>query len=271
MKRMVATCAIIVGYFIATVGVSQAHDFWIQPSSFEAGENESVSFSLLVGDGPQRERSQIPRRRILRYEAVAPDGARRELSGEIFDDNGSPGVRIAFAAQGLHMLVLETDNTAQSRLSASRYNEYAAAVGLTLALAERQRAGAVAREGSEIYRRCAKSIVRIGAREADVAAVSRGYELALEIVPSQIPLGEGEMSVEVILQDRPLVGALVRLHDLDADSRTVDEQTSDATGRAQFNIPHSGAWLFSVVWSVPRPLGASTDFETFFSSLSFST
>jgi uncharacterized GH25 family protein len=184
------------------------------------------------------------------------------------DRDGSLALSIAFDQPGAHMLVLETDNAAQSRLPALRFNAYVMAEGLRAVQAAREHAGRTQSEGSEIYRRCAKAIVRVGA--GDARAISRVYGLALEIVPDGEP-SAGVMSARVLFRGRRLAGALVKLTDLADDDAPLDMQTTDRRGGVTFALLRSSSWLLNVVWSTPRRRGASTDFETYFSSLAFAT
>lgn len=136
--------------------------------------------------------------------------------------------------------------------------------------AERERTGRTGVEGSEIYRRCAKTLLRVGDAPLNSRVITRRYGLALELVPEAAP-AVGEMSVRVYFRGRLLPGALVKLRDLSNDAQPQQMETSDAHGRARFVLPGAGAWMLNVVWSTPRPRGADTDFETYFSSLAFAT
>lgn len=250
---------------------AEAHDFWLQPESFSPAPRAAVSFSLEVGHGPDRRRSPIGLRRIVRFEAFAPDGARRNLLGAFRDADSSPVASATFETPGVYALVLATDNNAQSRLPAGRYNEYARAEGLTLALAQRQRSGRTRADGSEIYSRCAKTFLRVGAAPLQQSAIGRRYGLALEIVPERLPEGAGALAARIYFRDRPLSGATVKLTDLEHDQQPLQVMLTDRNGRARFTIPRSGAWLLNVVWSAPLPRRAPAEFETTFSSLAFAT
>jgi uncharacterized GH25 family protein len=266
--RSAISCALIAIVFIAAVGDADAHDFWIQASSFAVSSRQEIQLALLVGHGDERQLSQVPRRRIVRFEIAEPTGARRNLAPRLADQAGSLALSIALEREGAHMLVLETDNGAYSRLPAVSFNDYAVAEGLSLVQAARERSGRTQTDGSEIYRRCAKAIVRVG--EGDTRAITRIYGLALEIVPDNAP-DSGVVSARVLFRGHPLAGALVKLTDLDADNEPLDTELTDQHGRVRFVLPRSSSWLLNVVWSTPRPPAAATDFESYFSSLTFAT
>ena len=203
-----------------------AHDFWIQPEP---------PYSLLVGHGPYRRISPIPPSRITRFETI-----------------------------GDHLLVLETDDKAQSHLPAIRFNDYLAAEGLTPAIEERERTRRTGRDGSERYSRRAKALVGTG---PDDPLFTRRLGLTLEIVPEPSP---SALPVRIFFKDRPQAGALVKLTDLDHDEQPFETRRTDGEGRASFTLPKKGSWLLNVIWTEVLGPAAETDFATVFSSLSFS-
>ncbi|HEX4340615.1 MAG TPA: hypothetical protein VH062_32125 [Polyangiaceae bacterium] len=66
-----------------------------------------------------------------------------------------------------------------------------------------------------------------------------------------------------------MMGALVKLTNLEHDSSPLEVMLTDHDGRASFTMPSSGRWLLNVIWTRPLPASEETDFETVFSSLSF--
>jgi uncharacterized GH25 family protein len=250
-----------------------AHDFWLQPARFWTAAQAQTSITLQVGHGATRQRSQIPQRRIIRFEVIVPSGTSTDLRGALHLGAESDDASMMLQAPGAHVIVLQTDNRAQSRLPAVRFNEYLAAEGLTSALAERRRTGRTDAEGTERYSRLAKAIVQVGAPGADAQGQATArIGLPLEIVLEQSPYAAPRattLPVRVYFEGSPLAGALVKLTDLDNDSEPLEVRRADAQGRALFIMPGGGRWLLNVVWTKPLPDSDEMDFETFFSSLSF--
>lgn len=264
MRRSILALALLVAPPAA------AHDFWIQPAQFWLDRPGPTSLTLQVGHGAEHQRSQIRAGRITRLAAIAPDGGARDLRAALHIGDESDAA-FGLTGEGAHVLVLETDDHAQSHLPASRYNAYLAEEGLTpvaLARAQAHRTGA---EGSESYLRAAKAIIQVGQR-GDQGRATQPLGLPLEIVPERSPYAlprATNLPVRVLLRGRPLPGALVKLTDLDHDASPVGTSRTDADGRAVFPLPGSGLWQLNVVWSEPRPEGAETEYETTFSSLAF--
>ena len=253
--------------------LARAHDFWLQPAEFRIADAMPVPFTLQVGHGASRQRSQIPLRRIERLDAIAADGSTQDLRARLRLGGERDDGDFALDESGAHVLVLETDDKAESHLPAIRFNDYLRAEGLTPALQERARTKRMDADGAENYRRVAKAIVEVGARaDASDDAITRPLGLPLEIVPERNPYATphaARLPVRVLYEHRPLAGALVKLTDLGNDAEPVEMHVTDMQGRADFALPQAGEWLLNVVWTKPRPAGENTDFETVFSSLAF--
>lgn len=250
-----------------------AHDFWIQPDVYQATSPATVPFTLQVGHGSARQRSPIGARRIVRLDAVAPDGSLRDLRDDMHPGAPDSDGSATFATAGTYVLALVTDDRAQSHLPALRFNDYLAAEGLAPALAQRAQTRRTHANGSENYGRRAKAIVQIGESCTHLAApATAALGMTLEIVPEENPcaLAPGDaLPVRVMYAGQPLEGALLKLTDLADDAQPVATRRTGAGGHAAFAIPAAGAWLLNVVWTRPLPDGGETDFETTFASLSF--
>ena len=264
MRRSILTLALL------AAAPAAAHDFWIHPAQFRLDRPGSTTLTLHVGHGGEHQRSQIRAGRIRRFSAMAPDGEEHDLRAALHIGDDSDAA-FGLTGEGAHVLVLETDDHAQSHLPASRYDAYLAEEGLTPVALVRAQANRSGAEGSETYRRAAKAIIQVG-QGGDQGQASRPLGLPLEIVPERSPYAlprATNLPVRVLLHGRPLSGALLKLTDLDHDASPVATTRTDAEGRAAFALPGSGVWQLNVVWSEPRPEGSETEYETTFSSLTF--
>jgi hypothetical protein len=228
-----------------------------------------VPITLQVGHGDQRQRSAIPPRRIVRFDAVAPDGSRRDLAAGLHPGAAADDGVLALPAPGVWVVALQSDNHGQSHQPAARFNAYLAAEGLTPALAARRAAHREAADGSERFVRAAKALVRTG---PGGGAATTPVGLPLEIVPEADPYAAdrgAHLPVRVLYLGRPLAGARIELTDLAHDAAPAEVRRTDRAGRAVFAMPTAGDWLLNVVWTRPLPPTDEVDFETVFSSLSF--
>ena len=256
-------------------GGCTAHDFWIQPTRFWVQPDIVTAMTLQVGHGPYRQRSPIAATRITRFDAIGPTGSLLDLRPRLHPGNGPEDGNFQLQAPGTYLLVLETDNKAQSHLPALRFNDYLQVEGLTPALKQRIKTKRMETDGSECYSRRAKVLVQAGGPDpASIPqqAITQPVGLPLEIVPEQNPYSEprpADLTVRVLYEGRPLARALVKLTELEHDSAPFETQLTDAAGRAVFHMPSEGTWLLNVIWTKPLPRTRETDFETIFSSLSF--
>jgi uncharacterized GH25 family protein len=266
--------ALLFGSFaFSTVSFADAHEFWLQPVEYWTSSDGLTAITLQVGHGPFRQRSPIPPRRITQFEAIAPEGATMDLRQSLHTGGTSDDAAFLLKNQGTYILVLQTDDQAQTHLPAIRFNDYLEVEGLTPALEQRARLGRMNEDGSERYSRCAKALVHVGSLDEESEGdVTKPVGLPLEIVPETNPYATQRASalpVRVFFTGHPLAGALVKLTDLENDASTYESHRTSPDGRAMFVMPTSGKWLLNVIWTQPSPPGDEADFETTFSSLSF--
>ena len=266
--------ALLLGLLVgAHASLVAAHDFWLQPSEYWITPDALTPMTLQVGHGPFRQRSPIPARRITRFQAIAPKGTVVDLHEQLRLGQPAEDGDFRFRIPGAYVLVLQTDDHAQTHLPSIRFNDYLKVEGLTPALEQRAQLNQMDRDGSERYSRCAKSIVQAGPQDVgSQGQVTKPVGLPLEIVPEANPYGvprSASLPVRVIYENRPLAGALVKLTDLNNDESPFEVHLTDHDGRANFKMPNSGSWLLNVIWTKALPRSEETDFETVFSSLSF--
>ena len=247
-----------------------AHPFWIQPQRFWLAVDATAPMTLQVGAGSERQRSQLPPRRVLRFDATAPGGEALDLRPALTLGAPSADGVLSFTRPGAYVVTLRSDANALSHLSAVRFNAYAREEGLTPALETRAAQGLLNIDASERYSRQAKALVQVGDGVAQ-DAVMRPVGLTLEIVPEVSPYASpraATLPVRVFYEGQPLAGALVKMTDLAHDAAPLEQRRTDAEGRAGFAMPGGGAWRLDVVWTKPL-VDEGVDFETVFSSLSF--
>ena len=267
-----ANKAVVLTLALCGTAVVQAHDFWVEPVSYVTAADVPIPVMLQVGHGPYRQRSPLPLRRIMRFSAIAPDATSADLRGSLHLGDAVDDGQLRLEQPGTYVVVLETDNRAQSHLPPVRFNDYLRVEGLTAVVAERERTHRMDADGSESYSRHSKALVKVGSRTAAASPVTRPVGMPLEIVPEVDPYAvpkSTSVPFHVLFEGKPLSGALVKLTNLDHDAEPVETHLTDEDGYSSFVVPDRGRWLLNVIWSKPLPVTRETDFETYFSSLSF--
>ncbi len=254
---------------LLSAGGAGAHDFWLQPRSFNPAVAQPDPITIEVGHGPFRSRWSGALDRVVLFSSLT-SGGRVDLKGAL-RPTPEQDATLSFPAPGTQMLLFES-TAALSNLPSIRYNDYAKVEGLTPALAYRAKVGQTAANGRESYSRRCKALINVGAGGKPNPWVTKPVGFTLEIVPAVDPyeLGAGQLlPVQVLYRGAPLRGALVKLTNLEFDVRPVSTHLTDSAGRASFQVPRTGDWLLNVIWTRPIKGNADADFETTFSSLTF--
>jgi hypothetical protein len=265
MRGFVAT---IIGLSLA--GTASAHDFWLQPQSWQTAPGNPLPFVVEVGHGSFRQQWGADGGHLLALNDLAHGGAVDVRP--LFKPGGEvPHLTRTFRREGLHIVSLVSTNAA-SDLPAIRFNDYIKAEGLTPAIDARTRSGVMNSNGRELYSRRAKALVQVGRpKSSDDALATRALGLTLEIVPLRNPYSLGAdhvLPIQILYEGRPLPGALVKLTSLEFDAKPLRVVRSDARGQAAFEVPPVGSWLVNVIWTKPIA-SRGADFLTTFSSLTF--
>src|SRR5258707_2128554 len=107
--------------------------------------------TLQVGHGPFRQRSPIPLRRITRFQAIAPNGMAVDLHQRLRLGQGAEDGDFRLSDPGTYVLVLQTDDDAQTHLPSIRFNDYLKVEGLTPAVQQRARLNRMEADGARRY------------------------------------------------------------------------------------------------------------------------
>jgi hypothetical protein len=239
-----------------------AHDFWIEPSTFEAAPGTAVALDLRVGEHFVGD--PVPRspERIVRFDATGP--------GAVVPADGSPGDApagiVRLPGPGVWIAAYRS-NHAFVELEATQFEDYLRMEGLDLALAERARRGESGAKSRELYSRCAKTLLRVG----DGGGADRALGLTLELVAEGDPaaLGPGaKLPIRLLYQGRALAGALVMAVPR-SDPTKVRSARSDRDGRVRFALDAEGPWLVKAVHMVRWQQDERADWESLWASLTF--
>lgn len=274
-----ASITVLLGLVIAAPAA--AHDFWLQPEAFRMAEPGPLLVQARVGHSDELSIWHTPPARIIAFHSVGPAGVTDQQS-RLYGDPTTGLLAPVLPRPGLHVLSL-TSIHAQSDLPADRFNAYVEEEGVRPILADRVMRGAMERNGREIYSRRAKSLILVGGLEgAADDHVTRPIGLTLEIIPLTNPMrsaADAAFEFEVRYRGLPLAGALVHVQRLSEHPASMAPMRTDADGRATFDpgdpgdpgdADSGGGWMLHTVWSSPISGDPRGDYDTIFSSLTFS-
>ena len=234
----------------------QAHDFWIEPSTFHPVRGVLFTAALKVGQNFTGD--AVPRSTpLIDTFAIRDANGARPVSGL---ENRDPAGYVRMEAGGA-AIIGYSSRPSSLEITSAKFAQFLREEGLEEAVP----AGAKAEEPHrEQFIRYAKSIVRMdGAPERLSSPL--GYRL--EIVPVRDPFARGPISFRVLFDQKPRVNALVTAIAHDDPSQRIQARTN---ARGEVTLPiGSGVWLVKTTSIVRAPASASVQWETLWASLTF--
>lgn len=249
MHRAAATLAAaallaagVVGAGILATGDAQAHDFWIEPSTFRPLPGATVTVGLRAGQNFVGDPVPRSARAIGQFVVRQGGGDEAIVGSENIDPAGF------FRADGQSTAVIAYRSLpTYIELPADKLEEYLRLEGLERIIELRSARGASAKPGRERFSRYAKALLT-GERTSAAAIQPIGF--TYEIVPDEDPtVGLSLFRGHVLHGGKPLAGALVvAMPHSDPSVRLA--MRSDANGAFAFTLPQSGVWLIKSVHMV---------------------
>ena len=245
-----------------------AHEFWLWSEPFSPALGSSARLTLnvgeyfvgdLVGFGAQNAAA------MRRYAA----GVNQDLSNRARSGVVRPDFRLDLPGAGAHLVAFDS-TPSQITLAADKFHAYLHEEGLDVIVQQREDAKTAAMPGRERYRRCVKTLLKVGGISDATYALRTGQRL--EILPLVDPLvkAAGEpLAFALLFDGRPIVKRLVKAWHRRDGQTIVIRAHSDASGKAVFNLPYAGPWMISVVHMIPATDTADADWDSFWGNLTF--
>lgn len=243
MKSPLKVLLLALSVFCAAA--AQAHEFWLVPHDAQSQTGDQVLFELRVGSG-------LPGKATVRIPGLVADFTATDAKGTYpvsGHDNSQVIGHLRPRAAGATVTALQT-NPAQITLSATEFEDYLREEGLDKILRQRQQNGDSTQPGSELYSRCAKTVVLVdGSSEGFDHAVG----LPLELIPLTEPLSykaNTAYHLRLLRDGQPLADTLVKAQ-LEGKKRYLLKARTDEKGEVAITLPEPGVWLFSAEDMVP--------------------
>jgi uncharacterized GH25 family protein len=230
-----------------------AHDFWIEPSSFRPELGKTFTASLLVGEDFAGD--PVPRSKTLLESFVVRDAAgERAVNGV---ENQDPAGFVKIDEAGTAVLGYRS-KPSPLQLSPEKFAQFLKEEGV--------RGVTVAKKPHrERFYRFAKALVKAGSNGPSNVTRPLGYRF--ELVPSSDPFAPKKpVQLQVVYEKKPLAGTLVTAIGRD-DGKRVSAR-SDAQGRVTLDLPR-GVWLIKAVHLVSVPPASGAEWESLWASLTF--
>lgn len=218
-----------------------AHEFWIEPSSFQPELNKSITADLLVGTdflgvSEIYVPDQIEVFALLGPMADKPIN-RTKITGRYGD---RPAATMAINKTGLYVILHQTAPVYLTYLAANKFDRFAREKGFENALSTHLDRGLSLTKITEQYQRFAKSLIAVGEAGSASMAKDRHLGLAIELVaevnPYQTPPPK-IMPIRLFFAGKPLANAQITVFTRHnpRDVESIKYQT-DTNGRTNFPL-----------------------------------
>lgn len=212
-----------------------AHEFWLMPNKFRAKINEPIYLTFYVGEdfmGDLWKRKKDKTLKLTHFTATKQVDL-TDLS--IRSDTND--ISLTFKNEGIHVLALETKNSFIA-LEAQKFNDYLKDDGIENIYALREKKGELNKPSKEFYRRCAKTLIQVGAKSDDT--FRQNTEMPLEIIPQQNPyvskIGD-KITVKVLFNGEPLLNKMIVTWNKTASVKTRQQKLrTNANGEMTFTL-----------------------------------
>ncbi len=250
--------------------VANAHDFWIEPATFQPKENDLVRVALKVGEHFKGEPVGRTPERIAKFVAMNANESTDVIGSEGHDPAGM------FRAKKPGVYVIGYRSTeSYIELKAEDFEAYLKEEGIDEVSKLRKERGESDKPGREGYSRAVKSLVNVG--PAASSGFDQSLDFPLELFPESNPytLKVGsELGVRLTFNKKPLANALIVAMPKDKPD---EEQSlrSDSQGHVSFKMERPGMWMIKTVHMFPDPPrnrdeGAKDpDWQSLWASLTF--
>jgi uncharacterized GH25 family protein len=244
----------------------QAHEFWMQPDKFVFQVGETAKVNFMVGENFVGERWKVNAQRFLRFDHHAVN----YTEGLIEQLNTGEGnnLEVKLTQAGSHLFVMQSTN-AFIELEAEKFNDYLKEDGLEDVLAFRQKNNQMEKPAKEYYARCAKLLLKAGAKSDDTYKKVIG--LPLEIVPENDPYRAktgDHLTFKVLFEGKPLPFTMVKVWNRKDGTTFMQNIYTKKDGTIDTRLSNTGSWMVSCVKMVPsREEGA--EWQSYWASFVF--
>jgi uncharacterized GH25 family protein len=244
---------------------AQAHDFWIEPSTFTPRPGELVTLRLLVGERLAGEALPRSDAMITSFVVTGPDGTQPVRGRDGFD----PAGMVTLAKPGLHVVGYRS-RASHVELEPGKFASYLETEGLQQIASLRAARGDTDKPAKERFSRCAKALLVAGPSAAQGKDAPLGLTLELVAEKSPAALAPGDaLPLRLTYDGQPIAGVLVSALSQTSPSANVAART-DESGRVTLPLAVAGPWLVKAVHMIPLPPGDDAQGESFWASLTLS-
>ncbi len=240
-----------------------AHEFWLRPDNFRPAPGDKVEINHINGQFFKGDALPFLGVWHSRY-VVADAGGERLVEG---DDGNLPAVTTRFDSPGLRIFgYLSTLNDITFD-DWETFEKYLRFVGLVHIVERHLNQGKPKTGVRELYTRCAKLLLGVGAGNGADRALGLPLELIAERNPYTLKPGDA-LPVRLLYKGKPIAGVTVTAFS-DADPKNPVKTKTDADGRALISLPAPGAYMLNAVHMFDANPEDEAHWKSYWSSMTF--
>ncbi len=241
---------------------AQAHDFWVQPESYHPAQTSRLKVTAYVGESFRGEALARDPSHIDAFRLHCAD----HTSDIVGLDGQVPTGYVALSQPGLCALQY-VSRPVYHEMSYSQFVRYLDEVN-QLDLLDTDSFVVEDQTVSEIFIRCAKSIIHVGEVSGPQdRPVEVGMPLELTwVAPPETTQSMSGYRVQLKYQNTPLAGIMVKARGRSNPEEVLQSQT-DKDGLAVFELGSSDEWIFTAVYITPSSDYQISDWISYWASL----
>lgn len=185
-------------------------------------------------------------------------------------DEALPIYNFSAEKSGSYLFAMER-NWSYIKLGAKEFEDYLREDGMEYIIAEREKLGESAKEGSERYSRFIKGLLQVGDKRD--ATFKKIANLKLEILPLENPYSKkvgDNLKFQVLFDGKPLTDKTLFADNRDGEQISKQKLKTDKNGKFSVKLDRKGVWLMRLVFMQRCKIDcAEADWESFWGAFSF--
>ena len=255
---------IITLFFVISVSIVSAHEFWLQPNKFMFSKGEKANIRFLVGENFTGENWSGNSAKLQTLDIY--HGRSVTNIANLLSDHKGDSILLPLPKEGTMMVTFNSNNSF-IELEPAKFNAYLEEDGLTEAMEYRNQHKEADSDGKEFYQRSVKTIFQVG-RYTDNTFSSQ-TTLPLDIIPLKNPYllqQSDSLTVKILFQKKPLGDHKVRIWQIEKGKLMNHDGMTAANGEIMFGVRRGGRWMVSCVQMKHLEKDPKADWQSYWAS-----
>ncbi|RVU83526.1 DUF4198 domain-containing protein [Leucothrix sargassi] len=230
----------------ASVSVSAtAHEFWIEPLSFELAEGENIQAHIKVGQELSGDSYAFFPANFDRFDLTV-NGKKSPLRYRFAQ---KPAVDEPTKTDGLHILTYQSRSSALVYETPEKFASFLKAEGLDWVFEEHKKRGLPEAGFTELFKRFAKSLIKVGEGAGQDSQVGLRFEWVLLDNPYTDP-DLKTVSAQLFFEEKPFADSTVNVFIKQGDKVEQRQLKTDDDGKVTMSVEGGGMFLVNAVHMV---------------------